>query len=1084
MTDQSQSWYVAGKGGEPTGPFTADDLIRSWQAGRLDPNTLCWCEGMPQWLPLAQVEPFASAIRAATASRQATRDSASQPLLPTQPRTAASSSGPPGVKKTSRVPVALKLLPFIASFVVIGGLGAAYLLMGGLQRNDSAGIPPRDVRNGSPSTGASKRETVKRGGPTNEGKPDNTAASTNQEAERTAPSESATWPTSEGKRSSDMADTRRVRDDTVPQEPSQDSNVAGQSALRPGNRKVAPGTMRSSPASVGRNEPEQIAGVRTMPRFMEPPLECTCPCWSPDGKYVMFIARPTEQAGGIASEGRRDSGAPPRNVWVISADGSKRWLVTNFFFGTLAPPRGRQADPLRLDVRSVAWSPDGQRVAFHAGESKAGQSGTNLYVMKADATDIFQVSKDKGWGELGDTLQWMPNGKGLLLSGGRTAMIDLDSTELHPLTGPGGSILANACSSRDGNKLAAIAQQGTQTGLCIIAKQSRQVKWLNLGPQGGAVRIAHHPRSWSPNARQIAAGATNDVGLDRYIALLDVAGGNVSRLVDGAAPSWSPDGKRIAFEGGLGDQGNLYLIGPDGKNLQRITNLTPPGVQMIWGSQPRCSPDGKQIVFRRGQHVWIANLDGSGETCVIQGSDYVRGYEHARWWPCKWTPFWKSDGSVVFARYFRRDSMDIEVCATGVNSDAVHRIFVWKSPTLALKSPNDTDEVCWSPDGTKIAFDNNENIWVAKGDGTQQTRLTGGRNPRWSPDGEKILFARGSENNEVLCIINADGSNQTQITEPSDGYRAHHSWSPDAKTIAFQGKNGLLVVSAGGGNARRLVWGHQPCWSPDGRRMAFCAMGRLTGDTTAQGPPCVYVMNADATGMRPVMQVDRTGYGNNPVNNLSWSPDGKHLVFEETAKRGYDYENQHHIWIVDVSEPVFYQASYVASDLLPWKVPQFDSAPQPGSLGVAEEQAPTPGAKELPPADKKPADGEPQAKGALSGTWQATAGATFKIIDDGKTATINLESSDTLQSLSGKLTRRDANAAPKSLTGSFEAVFKLDTRKPYNVRVTVTIDDDNHLKLNCEGWPVLNQKTGRYIISTRPLTETWTRLGAGDPAAR
>ena len=198
--------------------------------------------------------------------------------------------------------------------------------------------------------------------------------------------------------------------------------------------------------------------------------------------------------------------------------------------------------------------------------------------------------------------------------------------------------------------------------------------------------------------------------------------------------------------------------------------------------------------------------------------------------------------------------------------------------------------------------------------------------PSWSPDGAKILYVRGSERSQVLCIINADGSNQTQITEPSHGYSAHHSWCPDGKKIAFQGQYGLWVVSAKGGDAHRLVPRvSQPCWSPDGNKMAFfVGQGKPVELRAAVYSSCVYVMNADGSGIRPVIQVDKTAYGDNLVNNLAWSADSKQLVFEETAKRGYEYLNKHHIWIVDVSEPVFYQATYVASDLAPWKVPAFE----------------------------------------------------------------------------------------------------------------------------------------------------------------
>jgi prepilin-type processing-associated H-X9-DG protein len=65
--DQPRCWYIRGEGNQPAGPSTAQQLIQSWQAGRLSAATVCWREGMSQWLPLAQVEPFASFMASAGA---------------------------------------------------------------------------------------------------------------------------------------------------------------------------------------------------------------------------------------------------------------------------------------------------------------------------------------------------------------------------------------------------------------------------------------------------------------------------------------------------------------------------------------------------------------------------------------------------------------------------------------------------------------------------------------------------------------------------------------------------------------------------------------------------------------------------------------------------------------------------------------------------------------------------------------------------------------------------------------------------------------------------------------------------------
>ena len=42
MTSNSPSWYIPGEGKQPAGPFTAEQLIQSWRAGKISDKTMCW----------------------------------------------------------------------------------------------------------------------------------------------------------------------------------------------------------------------------------------------------------------------------------------------------------------------------------------------------------------------------------------------------------------------------------------------------------------------------------------------------------------------------------------------------------------------------------------------------------------------------------------------------------------------------------------------------------------------------------------------------------------------------------------------------------------------------------------------------------------------------------------------------------------------------------------------------------------------------------------------------------------------------------------------------------------------------------
>jgi TolB protein len=129
-------------------------------------------------------------------------------------------------------------------------------------------------------------------------------------------------------------------------------------------------------------------------------------------------------------------------------------------------------------------------------------------------------------------------------------------------------------------------------------------------------------------------------------------------------------------------------------------------------------------------------------------------------------------------------------------------------------------------------------------------RLTHGpldTDPAWSPDGKTIAFARYTGSG-AIWLIDADGSNERQLTTPRGEGDIQPDWSPDGRWIAFSRATGpfrhdIFVVRPDGTGLRRLTrhtrGNSSPVWSPDGKRIVF-ASTRADRDLAD-----IYVMNAD-----------------------------------------------------------------------------------------------------------------------------------------------------------------------------------------------------------------------------------------------
>ena len=210
--------------------------------------------------------------------------------------------------------------------------------------------------------------------------------------------------------------------------------------------------------------------------------------------------------------------------------------------------------------------------------------------------------------------------------------------------------------------------------------------------------------------------------------------------------------------------------------------------------------------------------------------------------------------------------------------------------TPITNSRGDDRDPAWSPDGTKIAFsskrDGNSEIYIMNADGSNQVRLTDSPGedlyPTWSPDGNKIIFTSDRDSNNEIYAIDTDGSDPTRLTfnDTEDDYP---DWSPDGKTIIFSSfggeQAGIYIMNADGTDYRALLRGplHNPKWSRDGRFIAFD--GEPGGNLYE-----VYFMDADGSEKELLTKhpAGAGGYDKHP----SWSPDGRQIVYFQSAQEG------------------------------------------------------------------------------------------------------------------------------------------------------------------------------------------------------
>jgi Tol biopolymer transport system component len=245
------------------------------------------------------------------------------------------------------------------------------------------------------------------------------------------------------------------------------------------------------------------------------------------------------------------------------------------------------------------------------------------------------------------------------------------------------------------------------------------------------------------------------------------------------APSWSPDGTKLAFESDHDGNMEIYVLDVATGEERQVTDDPADDASPAW------SPDGTKLAFVSqrdgGTHLYLIDADGDEaegtEVTRLTFEEQVSNYD----------PAWSVDGTHI---YFARDPVD------GVEHPDV---YVLKIPSASQPDPppptpwSEPGSIAYqpapSPDGERIAFVSTRadvsQVFVASADGSGVLQVTTDpapkSNPSWSPDGRRIVFSAGEEKND-LYVMNANGTGVQQITE-TPGDSVTPAWNPSAPAL-------------------------------------------------------------------------------------------------------------------------------------------------------------------------------------------------------------------------------------------------------------------------------------------------------------
>ncbi len=237
----------------------------------------------------------------------------------------------------------------------------------------------------------------------------------------------------------------------------------------------------------------------------------------------------------------------------------------------------------------------------------------------------------------------------------------------------------------------------------------------------GSGRAGHS--AWAPDSTGILYVLPKDNTSQILWVRADGSGSRV--LAEGQSPSWSPDGKRIAYASRLSGRWQVWVMLPDGSDPIQLT--TEGGEDPVW------SPDGRFIAYVYNNRVYVMDADGANKRRLPVDSAFADTRPHIVWSP---------DGQRLAYIY-----------VYPTESGRATQLHVWETtspatpvggtPTPTGLRPTPTAQLAartgefrppfaWAPDGVWMGFVRRGYVWALNTRTGEERRLGPGESFAWN----------------------------------------------------------------------------------------------------------------------------------------------------------------------------------------------------------------------------------------------------------------------------------------------------------------------------------------------------------------